>query len=118
MVRRLKLLYEKLGRAPKAADLDRAALKGETLSFTAYKRVFGDSREALRAARIPIPHLHRHDRKTMLRQIKALSKKLGRMPRSRDLKEAAERGEILHVHQLIREFGSYYHLYTAAGWHV
>lgn len=118
MTQRLRELHEKLGSAPQAADIDAASAKGEMLSFADYKRGFGSLREVLIAAGISASALSRTSRETMIGQLKALEKKLGRMPRSRDINRAALRGEISESAELLKEFGSFYNIYTAAGWAV
>lgn len=118
MIQRLKELYEKLGSAPKAADIDAASAKGEILPFVDYKRVFGSLPNAFAAAGVPVPLARRVNRETMIEQLKTLEKKLGRMPRSRDINRAAPRGEILGTAELLKEFGSFHNIYQAAGWAV
>ncbi len=118
MIRRLKELYEKLGEPPQAASIDAASAKGEMLPFSDYKRVFRSLQNALVAAGIPAPLTRQASRETMIEQLKALEKKLGRMPRSRDIKRAALRGEIVETAELLKEFGNFHKIYQAAGWSV
>lgn len=118
MIRHLKALYEKIGEPPQTASIEDASARGEMLPVVAYKRVFGSLREALLAAGIPdfLPDANR--RETMIENLKSLEVKLGRMPRSRDIKHAARRGEIAETAELLKEFGSFYNMYIAAGWTV
>lgn len=116
---RLRQLHEKLGKPPEAADIDAASNRGETLSFSAYQRVFGSLQKALSAAGIPVQEERRApSRTTMVEQLKNLAEKLGRMPRSVDIKLAAKRGETAPVAALLKEFGSFSKVYQAAGWTV
>ena len=103
----LKELATSLGRSPTLNEVKAACKAGECHSANVYARRFGTFHNALKAAGIKITtRPAKVDRRTLIRPLRDLTRKLGRVPTNDDLDEASRSREISSRGTYVNHFGS------------
>jgi superfamily II DNA or RNA helicase len=115
--RELKALAKKIKKTPAKCDVARAFRAGEcTVSTSACIKLFGTYNSALEAAGVKTsPMARRYTREEIIRQLKRLTKELGRTPSCKDVQDASKKGRIAHPASISHKFGSFNNGLRAAG---
>lgn len=115
LIRQIRNLANKLGRAPTQLDIRSASKLNECASPPTFYQFFGSINKAKEAAGLPIQRLRKYDKTLIITQLKSLARRLGRTPRETDVKIANQMGKSASAPLLYKVFGSLNKALKAAG---
>jgi hypothetical protein len=103
----LKELAAKLGRSPTMSEVKAACRKGECYSANSYSRRFGTYHNALKAAGVKVTTRPATiDKGMLIKQLRNLTKRLGRVPTNDDIDQASQSRELSSRKTYVNHFGS------------
>lgn len=106
LIQQLQRLAEKFGRTPICADVDAAAKEGKCACVSTYFRYFKSFTNALKAAGLEFEVRERPSRDALIAEYRELTKKLGKPPSQRDLRNLSKQRLSTSAATYEREFGS------------
>lgn len=122
LISQLKAEAERLGRVPTALDIKQSSKKGRTASLLTFVKHFGSWSNAVRAAGFkpgvrgtPKHSQEAYTREGIIKQLRAETKRLGRVPTTRDIPVASKEGRTVSLEVILKRFFAFNLALKAAG---
>jgi hypothetical protein len=93
MIEQMQALGRKLGRRPTDREMNAASTRGEMASAGTIVREFGSAKAAYEAAGFDVRDIRRRTKDDIIKEMRQLTRKLGRLPLSADIEAASARFE-------------------------
>jgi len=113
LIAQLKKEAKRLGKNPTSLDINASSQAGRTASTTTFLRAFGSWGDVLNAAGLKASQ--NYDKSTLIAQLQAEAKRLGRVPMALDIIDSSKAGRTASTATFRTFFGSWENSLKAAG---